>query len=384
MADHMISTGMSSSGIVLEPSDRMTVCGGTVNNTTVNRCSELVILSGGIANGTIVPEGGKLIVSSGGIANGTTLEKDGVLFVSSGGITNGTNVSSGGVFIVFGGATANGTNVSSGGDCIVFDGGTENGTNIRENGLRLVLNREISNNVSRQISPGTPMESSGETASADVPNPGLAPCPVRTMTAADFENTFTVSDLTQCNYRDPVQINAAIHRIDPAAKETDRLQVVSLFYAVNTGESLASDRILSALGFTYKSKGQFVYYKRIVNLLAGLAYRIEVVRDDAGSAAEEIARAGIDGFDQRNLDPLRIYRFFEERSSSLTPQDITHLVSFLYSVAKRTMMPSFEYRRFEHGPTIQQYGSYHRAIQWLTRHGYRIAVREISRTQEQR
>ena len=376
MALYYISSGETSSGITLNPSDRMHVlCGGMVNDTIVTHDSELVISSGGMTNNTIVSDGGKLVVSSGGMANTTTLTNEGLLVISSGGMANDTTVSKGAI--------------------LVFSNGMANGANIMENGSLFVLDGGITNNVSRMQTPYTYSEpdQSGDTAEkpcslVDVsehpnglPRPGqaLPSIPQDNTPYRNIENRFFSSDLTECRFRDPARINALIRSIDPVTKETDRLQVVALFYAINTGETLASNNILARLGFTHRSSGQFGYYKRIVKLFRDLSYRIEVVKDNPDNAAEEIADAGIDGFEYGSPNTFTMYHFFEEESSyTLEPQDITHLVSFLYSVVKRTLMPQIEYDRFEHGPTTQQYGYYHRAIHWLTKHGYRIAVRKVS------
>ena len=371
MANYIISSGETSSGIILNPADRMTVlCGGAVNNTIVSRCSELHIQGGGMANNTTVSKGGAFFVSTGGMANNTTVSDGAGFIVFNGGMANGATVLDGGYFFVCNGGIANEVSRTAGD---YSDGASADDAN--------PVNAAACPQTDRNVT--FPGSSAAETAPANRTSaeniPGVLgtsfpnsphPAPMQT------ENRSICTDLTECRFTDPIRINAIIRSIDPLTKETDRLQVVSLFYAINTGKTLASDAILATLDFTRNSSGQFGYYKRIVKLFRDLDYRIRVVRDDT-DAAEDIARAGIDGFDARNLNTARIYRFIQERST-LAPQDITHLVSFLYSVVKRTLMPQSEYEKFEHGPTTQQYGYYHRAIHWLAMHGYRIAVRKES------
>ena len=182
MTTYTVSSGQTSSGVVLHSGDTMTVLhGGTAIATTVNSGGRLFdrgiirgtkvnnrgqdrVSSGGVASGTtlvgkvtssggtalervsaggvtshtVVSSGGEEIVSSGGVASGTVLRHSGVEYVVGGGKAVGTVVSSGGYEQVgpvsSGTAVATGTVVSSSGVLVVAGNGVASGTVVRSGG----------------------------------------------------------------------------------------------------------------------------------------------------------------------------------------------------------------------------------------------------------
>lgn len=157
----------------------------------------------------------------------------------------------------------------------------------------------------------------------------------------------------------------------------DQIHLVALFYAINTdGNSISP--FVSSLGYA-GSSGQFVYCGRIVRLFLEFRYRI-VIRKNSDDIKDDILNTKIPGFIYMNPVPLRIYNYLAMEHSRLfstsriTPQDITHLVSFLYTVATNESMPQKEYMSFEHGPSEGQYKYYHRSIKPLNALGYHVAI----------
>ena len=128
---YIISSGKTSTGIILEDDLMIVSSGGTANRTTVSSDGYLCVSLGGTANSTTVNYWGSFCISGGGTANRTTVS-GGILDVSSGGMANSTTVYGptpyyyyyGGYFIVSSGGTANGITVSSGGYLCVNSGGT--------------------------------------------------------------------------------------------------------------------------------------------------------------------------------------------------------------------------------------------------------------------
>ena len=159
MADYFVSSGVTSSGMILKESDIMSVLsGGTANSTTVNYGGYLGVSSGGTANDTTVNSNGHfeiydgglvrnttvnsygwMNVSSGGTAAGTTVYSGGFMFVSSGGTATGTTLNSRGVTSVLFGGTANSATVNSGGHLLVMFGGSANDTTVNEGGTLFVV-----------------------------------------------------------------------------------------------------------------------------------------------------------------------------------------------------------------------------------------------------
>ena len=163
---YIISSGITSDGIILE-NDTMTVLdGGIATQTTINSRGSMYISSGGIADSTTLNSvspyyyGGGFFVYSGGTANNTTVNSGGSMHVSSGGTATGIVAASGaflgltvapdtyiqgtydgsafemknayiskytvsaGSFYVLSGGTANDTTVSAGGSMYISSGGT--------------------------------------------------------------------------------------------------------------------------------------------------------------------------------------------------------------------------------------------------------------------
>jgi autotransporter passenger strand-loop-strand repeat protein len=107
MTTTIISSGVTSSGIVLNAGDTE------------------VIFNGGIAIGTVDNGGSDYVY---GVVRGTTVN-GGTEFVVSGGVARGTTVN-GGTELVYAAGTARGTTVNSGGQEHVRDGGTASGTTV--------------------------------------------------------------------------------------------------------------------------------------------------------------------------------------------------------------------------------------------------------------
>ncbi|MBQ7207118.1 MAG: AIDA repeat-containing protein [Lentisphaeria bacterium] len=105
MASYYVSSGVTSTGVVVAKSSMYVSSGGTANSTTVNSRGSMYVY-GGTANSTTVNSRGCLEVSGGGTANSTTVNSRGYLEVSSGGTANSTTVNSGGSMWIDGGTAA--------------------------------------------------------------------------------------------------------------------------------------------------------------------------------------------------------------------------------------------------------------------------------------
>ena len=122
---YIVSSGVTSEGIVLEY-DTMTVLdGGTARDTTISRWGGATVQSGGAASNTTVNSYGSVMVSSGGLVNSTTINTYGRVHVYSGGTANNTQVNSYGNLFVSGG-TANYTTVDLYGNLHISSGGVAN------------------------------------------------------------------------------------------------------------------------------------------------------------------------------------------------------------------------------------------------------------------
>ena len=109
MADPIyVSSGVTSTGLILNKGRMYVNSGGTANNTTVNYLGMFYVNYGGVATGTTVNNGCELIVYSGGRATSTTVNLAGGLRVSSGGTANNTTVNSNGWLYVFSGGKVTG------------------------------------------------------------------------------------------------------------------------------------------------------------------------------------------------------------------------------------------------------------------------------------
>ena len=84
MAEYDVTSGVTSTGIILNNDSMYVQEGGTANNTTVNDWGILYVSSGGVANSTTLSSGGWLRVFSGGVANSTTVNENSLLDVYSG------------------------------------------------------------------------------------------------------------------------------------------------------------------------------------------------------------------------------------------------------------------------------------------------------------
>ena len=132
-----VSSGFTSTGLVLNYGDELDVLnGGTADGTTVNSGGVAFVSSGGTASDTQVTSGGFEIVSSGGIASVTTVSSGGFQFVSDGGTTIGTTVENGGYTVISNGGTAVSATVDFGGFESVS--GVSIGTTVNSGGAEIV------------------------------------------------------------------------------------------------------------------------------------------------------------------------------------------------------------------------------------------------------
>ena len=186
-----VTSGVTSSGIILKSYDSMYVSsGGTADYTTVNSGGTMYVSSGGTADYTTVNSGGRMYVSSGGTTNSTTVNSGSWMHVYSGGTaTNidwtpcvGTVSFENGAYVTFvseysgvyyrtsnqllshttvmdsktvsgtytsmyvmSGGTANGTTVVSGGTMYVSSGGTANYTPVVSSGHMTIFSGGTAN-----------------------------------------------------------------------------------------------------------------------------------------------------------------------------------------------------------------------------------------------
>ena len=130
MSRYDVTSGVTSTGIILNNYDSMYVLnGGTANSTTVNSGGYLWVSSGGVANSTTVNSDGVLVIRSGGVANSATVNSGGDLYVHSGGSANSIEVSSGGMMGVYGGSATN-VDVFTSGEAQVYESGVFSGGNV--------------------------------------------------------------------------------------------------------------------------------------------------------------------------------------------------------------------------------------------------------------
>lgn len=130
---YIISSGETSTGVVFNVYDSMTILeGGTANRTTVNSYGYLHVSFGGTANSTTVNSYGYLYVSFGGVVNQTTVNR-GFASVYSGGTANSSILNTG-YLTVYSGGTANNTLAQALGEIYVIDGGIANSTTVRNSG----------------------------------------------------------------------------------------------------------------------------------------------------------------------------------------------------------------------------------------------------------
>jgi autotransporter passenger strand-loop-strand repeat protein len=132
MTKYVVSTGHTSSGIMLHPGDTLSTY-GTVTSTTVSGAADYVF-SGGTASFTAVLLAGNEYVSSGGTAISTTVSNGGTQRVFSSGTTSFTTLSNGGEVLVFGGGVTSLTTVSTGGYEYVSASGKASFTTVNDGG----------------------------------------------------------------------------------------------------------------------------------------------------------------------------------------------------------------------------------------------------------
>lgn len=201
MSDTYISSGVTSSFLVLDNGDTDYVyAGGTVISTTVNN-GGTEILSGGIADASTINNGGVEIIYTGGVASGSVIS--GGQAVISGGTAIGLTISNGtadGVEVYSGGVLSDSTidygtnaNISSGGTAIgvtannagleVYNSGTASGSVIVSGGHLDVFSGGVASDVS--VFDGSLLNLNGGTASGIVISGPGADALVSSGTASD-------------------------------------------------------------------------------------------------------------------------------------------------------------------------------------------------------
>jgi autotransporter passenger strand-loop-strand repeat protein len=155
MTDTVVSSGQTSSGIVLGTGDTLTVLsGGTASATMISSGGVSVISAGGvasttidsggedvfgIASGTTVGLGGSQTVFAGGVADAATVDSGGLQTISSGGLASGTVINSGGGEVVSSAGVASATALNSGGSATILFGGIASGTAINDGASVTIL-----------------------------------------------------------------------------------------------------------------------------------------------------------------------------------------------------------------------------------------------------
>ena len=134
---YIVSSGDTSSGIILAYDSMIVLDGGAADDTTVNYGGRIYV-SGGTANRTTVNEGGVLHISSGGTAVSTTVNDGGMLNLSAGGTAGSTIVSEWGMMNVFLDGLADTATVESAGRLYVSSGGTATGAKVESAGYLYV------------------------------------------------------------------------------------------------------------------------------------------------------------------------------------------------------------------------------------------------------
>ena len=319
MPNHIISYGQIVSGINLNAEDSMTILeGGIALNTTVNEHGKLIICSGGMAKDTTVSSNGEISVSSGGKAVNTILCNVDFLFAR---------------------------------------------------GKSRVVHPELVKASSASLVPvsASPVAKLQEEDREPVVH-----------SAIGYSNTFVEDDLSKFNAIDPKTIYSLVNKLCPGFPLADQIHLMALIHAINSnGGSVASKTLLVSLGYD-GYPGQFTYCGRVVRAFNQLGYHLFIVKNSDRNR-DDIENAGIDGFNYRYPIPVKIYNHLMQQATqgyfcSLTAQDISHLVSFLYTVATNESMPLREYKSFEHGPTEGQYKYYHRSLRPLNSLGYHVMV----------
>ena len=134
MAQYDVTSGETSTGLVLNNDSMYVSAGGTAIETTLNQDGMMQVYDGALVSNTTVNNDGQAFVS-GGTVNDTTLNSGGQMTlyggVANGVVVDGGNADSGGLWVSSGGS-ANSVMVNTEGYVSVYGGGTA--TNIVENG----------------------------------------------------------------------------------------------------------------------------------------------------------------------------------------------------------------------------------------------------------
>lgn len=121
---YVVSSGQTSSGLVLGPLDTLTVlAGGSALVTRIGSGAYEYVSSGGVESGATVLAGGSEVVSNGGVASAVTVSSGGRFTLLNGGVELLATVASGGSDFVSSGASAYLDTVLSGGVETVYAGG---------------------------------------------------------------------------------------------------------------------------------------------------------------------------------------------------------------------------------------------------------------------
>ena len=116
----VVSSGQTSSGLIVSSGEFLAISGGAVIGTTIQNGGFEQIYSGGVDSGAVVQSGGQQMVFGGGAVSGATIF--GTQSVA-GGQASGTIVSGGLEYVSAGGA-AFGTVLEGGAEALVSERGT--------------------------------------------------------------------------------------------------------------------------------------------------------------------------------------------------------------------------------------------------------------------
>lgn len=132
-AEIIVSSGVVSSGVVLDGASMTILPSGTAESTTVNS-GGFVAVNGGVMNSTLVNSGGSASVGSGGAANDTVMSGGSMDVLESGTVSG--SVLSGGYIIHSGGGSPEIITFYSAA-VTIFSGGIASSTSIREGDLTI-------------------------------------------------------------------------------------------------------------------------------------------------------------------------------------------------------------------------------------------------------
>ena len=190
---YIISSGITSDGIILNYDSLDVLAGGSVNNTIVVDYGYMTVSSGGTANSTTVDSFGGMYIYSGGTAVSTIVNASGDLNIYKNGMATQIIENGGYVYVASGadamfasntindlvlnwwsatvhsGTTANNAALS-GGSLFVYNGGEANSTTIYNYGELHIFGGGTVNDTT--VNSGFMYISSGGTADSTVVNPG--------------------------------------------------------------------------------------------------------------------------------------------------------------------------------------------------------------------